>query len=353
MKKHIFALAAATVLSLPVMAQSSVTLYGIADAALLSVSNKSGSRMTGIDSGVLQSSRFGFRGTEDLGGGLGALFVLESGVSLDTGAGSAVLFNRQAYVGLSSKSLGTVSLGRQYGPIYDQLIGLSGAPAFGVQAGAIDGIAAPGSTSSVARFENTIGSTRFDNSVKYTSPTVSGFRASAMVGFGEVAGSSSSGQTLSAGVGYLQGPVSLGLGYLTSKCQAATGCSPLQDDNKVVALGGGYDFGVAKLSAIFTSQENGKNVRGNDADVMSLIAQVPLGAWMLAAGYQTLNDKTRLDQDIKQVNLGALYSLSKRMTAYAFYSAQKVDNGGKASMALYTSSDGRQSIFGIGVRHTF
>jgi GBP family porin len=353
MKKHLFALAAATALSLPALAQSSVTLYGIADAALISLSNKDGSRLTALDSGVLQSSRFGFRGNEDLGGGLGALFVLESGVSLDTGAGSAVLFNRQAFVGLSSQTAGTLTLGRQYGPIYDQLIGLSGAPAFGVQAGAIDGIAAPTSTASAARFENTIGSTRFDNSVKYTSPTLSGFRASAMVGFGEVAGNSSSGQTLSAGVGYNQGPVSLGLGYLTSKCKAATGCTPAQDDNKVLGLGGGYNFGVAKLSAIYTSQKNGKNVRGNDANVVSVMAQVPLGAWTLAAGYQTLNDKSRLDQNIKQVNLGAMYSLSKRTTAYALYSAQKVDNGGKASMALYTSSDSKQNILGLGIRHTF
>ncbi|MFZ2386576.1 MAG: porin [Polaromonas sp.] len=357
MKKHLFAVAAAAALATPAMAQStsasSVTLYGIADIALISVSNKDGSRLNALDSGILQSSRFGFRGNEDLGGGLSALFVLESGFNLDTGASSsaASFFNRQSFIGLSSQSMGTLALGRQYGPIYDQLIGLSGAPAFGVQAGAIDGIA--NGKSSAARFENTIGSTRFDNSVKYTSPTMSGFKASAMVGLGEVAGSTSSGQTLSAGVGYNQGPVNLGLGYLTTKCKATTGCAATEDDNKVIGLGGGYDFGVAKLSAIYTSQKNGKNVRGNDADVLSLIAQMPLGAWTLAAGYQTLNDKTKLDQNIKQVNLGALYSLSKRTTAYALYSTQKVDNGGKASMALYTSSNDKQNIIGLGIRHTF
>ena len=86
MNKHLFAVAAAAALAAPAMAQtSSVTLYGIADAALVSTSNSAGSRRTAIDSGVLQSSRFGFRGTEDLGGGLSALFVLESGFNLDTG----------------------------------------------------------------------------------------------------------------------------------------------------------------------------------------------------------------------------------------------------------------------------
>lgn len=354
MKKHLLAVAVATALSVPAMAQTSnVTLYGITDIALVSVSNKDNARLIAIDSGVLQSSRFGFRGTEDLGGGLSAIFVLESGFNLDTGAGSSALFNRQSFVGLSSKSMGALSLGRQYGPIYDQLIGLSSAPAFGVQAGAIDGITLPTSASSAARFENTIGSTRFDNSVKYSSPTLSGVKASMMVGLGEVAGSTSSGQTLSAGVGYNQGAVNFGLGYLSSKCKAAAGCSPVQDDNNILAMGGGYDFGVAKLSAIYTSQKNAKNVRGNDADVVSLIAQMPLRAWTLSAGYQMLNDKTPLDQNIKQVNLGVLYSLSKRTTAYALYSAQKVDNGGKASMALYTSSNDTQNIIGAGIRHTF
>ncbi|MFZ2391849.1 MAG: porin, partial [Rhodoferax sp.] len=66
-----------------------------------------------------------------------------------------------------------------------------------------------------------------------------------------------------------------------------------------------------------------------------------------------LNDKSKLNQDVKQFNLGALYSLSKRTTAYALYSAQKVDNGGKASMALYSSSNDKQNIIGLGIRHTF
>ena len=356
MNKPLFAIAAATALSMPAMAQtSSVTLYGIADAALVSTSNSAGSRRTALDSGVLQSSRFGFRGTEDLGGGLSALFVLESGFSLDTGASTsaASFFNRQSFVGLSSKNMGTVTLGRQYGPIYDQLILQSGAPTFGFQAGALDGIAVPTSGSSAGRFDNTLSGTRFDNSVKYTSPILSGFKVNAMVALGEVAGSTSSGQTLSAGVGYNNGPVSVGLGYLTTKCAAVAGCTATADDNKLIALGGSYDFGVAKLSALYTSQKNARTVRGNDADVLGLMAQVPLGAWTLAAGYQTLNDKTRLDQNIRQVNLGAMYSLSKRTTAYALYSAQKVDNGGKASMALLTSSNDKQNIVGVGIRHTF
>ena len=91
-----------------------------------------------MDSGYLQSSRFGFRGSEDLGGGLRAIFTLESGYNIDNGANSsAIFFNRQSFVGLSSSNLGTLTLGRQYTPIYDNLILLSGAPAFGVSGGAV------------------------------------------------------------------------------------------------------------------------------------------------------------------------------------------------------------------------
>ncbi len=356
MKKHLFALAATAAVALPALAQSpsasSVTLYGIADAGLVRTSNVGGGGRTGMDSGYLQSSRFGFRGSEDLGGGLRAIFTLESGYSIDTGANSsAIFFNRQSFMGLSSSKLGTLTLGRQYTPIYDNLILLSGAPAFGVSGGAVDGI--PSAGSSASRFDNTLGGTRIDNSAKYTSPTLSGFKFNAMAGLGEVAGSASAGQLLSVGAGYNAGPISSGLGYQIRKCPSAGGCTVAQDDDKLIAIGAGYNFGPAKLAAIYTTEKNAKNVKGNDANVVHVMVQVPTGPWFLSAGYQQLNDKTRLNQDVKQYNLSALYSLSKRTTLYGAYSHQQVDNGGKAGMALTTSSNSKQSIYAVGIRHTF
>ena len=356
MKKHLFALAATAALTLPAMAQSpsgsSVTLYGIADVSLVRTNNVNGGGRTAIDSGYLQSSRFGFRGSEDLGGGLRAIFTLESGYNIDTGANSStVFFNRQSFMGLSSSSLGTLTLGRQYTPIYDHLILLSGAPAFGVSGGAVDGI--PSAGSSASRFDNTLGGTRIDNSLKYTSPTLSGFKFNAMAGLGEVAGSNSAGQMLSVGAGYNQGPISSGLGYQVRKCAAASGCTATQNDDKLFAIGAGYNFGPAKLAAVYTSEKNAKNVKGNDANVAHVMVQVPMGPWFLSAGYQQLNDKTSLNQDVKQYNFSALYSLSKRTTVYGAFSQQKVDNGGKAGMALTTSSNSKQNIYAVGLRHTF
>ena len=353
MKKHLFTLAAAVAASMPAWAQSNVTLYGVADAGLVYMSNVAGSSRTSIDSGYLQSARFGFRGTEDLGDGLSTIFTLESGINLENGANASAtsFFNRQAFVGLSSSSLGSLTMGRQYTPIYDQLILLSGAPAFGVSGGAVDGI--PSAGSSASRFDNTLGGTRLDSSIKYKSVSMSGLSFGAMMVRGEVPGSSSAGQYLSAAVGYNAGAISSGMGYQVRKCTGVTGCTATQDDDKLFAIGGGYNFGPAKLAAVFTSEKNAKNVKGNDADVFHVMVQVPKDVWLLSAGYQQLNDKTRLNQDVRQYNLSALYFLSKRTSIYGAFSHQKVDNGGKAGMALTTSSDSKQNVFALGLRHTF
>ena len=170
---------------------------------------------------------------------------------------------------------------------------------------------------------------------------------------GEVPGSSSAGQYLSAAVGYNAGAISSGMGYQVRKCTGVTGCTATQDDDKLFAIGGGYNFGPAKLAAVFTSEKNAKNVKGNDADVFHVMVQVPKDVWLLSAGYQQLNDKTRLNQDVRQYNLSALYFLSKRTSIYGAFSHQKVDNGGKAGMALTTSSDSKQNVFALGLRHTF
>src|SRR5205814_4100305 len=101
-------------------AQSSntnITLYGIVDAYVQAAHGAA--TLTRLQSGGLSGSRFGLRGTEDLGGGLRALFTIESGINLDDGTnGQNAFWGRQAYVGLGSSTLGTLTLGRQYGSIY-------------------------------------------------------------------------------------------------------------------------------------------------------------------------------------------------------------------------------------------
>lgn len=356
MKKYLIPASLAAAVATGASAQtpaSSVTLYGIADVAVSHVDNRAGSSLTSLDSGRLQSSRLGVRGREDLGGGLAATFTLEHGISMDTGsaASGTTFWNRQAHVGLTSARFGTVTLGYQYTPVYDQLILLSPAVTFGGHAGAVDGVALP--TSAVGRFDNTLGGSRVANSIKYHSPRFNGFRGLAMLGFGEVAGSSSAGRSVSLGVGYDQGPLSAGLVYFGSECRGANGCSATEGKNKVLVGGVGYDFKVARVSMVISDQKNARNVKDVDGTAWSVLGTVPLGALSLSAGYSALDDKSARDWDVRQFNLGAQYSLSRRTTLYAFWSRQLVDNGGKAHMLMLDSSNSGQSQYGAGLRHVF
>ncbi|MBN9116518.1 MAG: porin, partial [Pandoraea sp.] len=154
--------------AVPAFAQSSVTLYGIVDDAMTYSSNQNGKSNTYLRSGNLAGSRWGLRGTEDLGGGTKALFQLENGFDLNNGTlgASGSMFNRQAFVGLKNDRLGTVTIGRQYTPYY-LMVGTIGPTTYvtgatGAHPGDIDGL------------DTTI---RINNSVTYTSPVMWGVTA--------------------------------------------------------------------------------------------------------------------------------------------------------------------------------
>ena len=355
MKKPIaIAIAIASLASLtltPSFAQSSVTMYGIVDTGVTYVDNIAGGSSTQVRSGNLLTSRLGFRGTEDLGGGLKALFNLESGIAVDTGSIQGNFFARQAWVGLGSASFGDIKLGRQLPTISDLFIGSQQAPYLGNAAAAIDG-AALAAGSSVARFNN-MTQTRVDNAIKYQSPGLSGFKVHAMAALGEVAGSNSAGRILSLGGSYSSGSIDAALAYHEKQCPDAGGCAAGKDKDKIFGVGGSYKFNGNRIGVVYTSQKNALNVAGNNADVLDLLLLVPVGQMVLGAGYQHLNDKTALNQDTSQINLAANYLLSKRTRIYTLYSHQSVKNGGKAGMYSVTSSKGKQNQFSVGILHTF
>lgn len=205
----LLALPAGLLLAAGAQAQSSVTLYGIADAGIAYVHNAQGangqnqSSLVKFSSGNVSGSRWGLKGTEDLGGGLAAVFQIENGYNLGTGTlgqGSRE-FGRKSVVGLSSSTWGTVTLGRQYDPIVDLVQGLTEDNYFG------------GTFASPGDLDNYDNSLRVSNSVKYVSPLFAGFQVEALYGVGGVAGASGNGQTYSFGAAYANGPLSLGAGY--------------------------------------------------------------------------------------------------------------------------------------------
>lgn len=180
MKKTLLLAALPAILASGVVhAQSSVTLYGLIDEGFDFTSNGQGHRGYEMVSGDTVGSRWGLKGTEDLGGGLSAVFRLENGFNTNTGqlGQGGTEFGRQAYVGLSSATLGTLTMGRQYDPTIDLW------SPFTAAGNTIGDLASHPFDNDNADWDY-----RVQNSVKYVSPTVAGFTGEAMYGFSNQAG---------------------------------------------------------------------------------------------------------------------------------------------------------------------
>lgn len=380
MKKSLIALAVLAS-SGAAMAQSSVTLYGIADAfvgsqklttaitqnpgAPVTYSIASG-RNTVVNSGGLNGSRWGLRGSEDLGGGLKAVFVLESGFNISTGASEqgGLLFGRQAFVGLNSDSFGAVSLGRHYGA-YDVVKGSflsaqGNSPAFDATNGSIlsaanaanaaiaSNTSLPAATRRAAALPilnstavaGRIGAwtgynVRLDNSIRYATPNISGFQAAIVYGLGEnKTAAADATKSLSASLSYANGPIGVALTHQDDEI--------VQDFHlKNTAIGGYYDFNVAK---VFAAYNHAKYTGVAKQQEWSVGVRAPLGATTLVAQYaQSKGDDLGKAQSI---GLSAEYSLSKRTTAYTGLNATKLTAGAAVPNV-------KNNVFGVGVRHTF
>ena len=338
MKKSIIALAVLAA-SGAAMAQSSVTLYGIADAYVGSTKtevNGVGQRQTAVNTSGVNGSRWGLKGSEDLGGGMSAIFQLESGFSLDTGASAqnGTLFSRQAFVGLQS-GFGTVSLGRQYSA-YDALHGATNHNYDAFTFSASGPVAANGMRDYTSRV---------DNSIAYNSPDFSGFSGAVVYGLGEnknaltnVNGSAT--DNASVHIKYANGPVMVGYAYQQEKLAAVAG---VQDKNKYNLIGGTYDFGVAKLVGSYNTAKNNtfKDKEGQIGVV------VPFGAAAVSAGYaRSKSENAGVQRTGKGYSILGTYALSKRTGLYAGAQSTK-------AYILNAAAETKTTTYGLGVRHSF
>lgn len=194
---------ALTLAGLPTVghAQSSVTLYGILDAGVTYASNTGGSHVVRFDDGISYGNRWGLKGTEDLGGGLSAVFALESGFKIGTGRlilGGAQ-FGRQAYVGLSGR-WGTVSFGNQL-DMTEEMVYLYNVSAW-----------ASGYAIHQGDFDRFNGD-RLPNSVKFLSNDIDGFKFGGMWSFGNTAGNFHQNSAYSVGAHYAHGSFTMGAAY--------------------------------------------------------------------------------------------------------------------------------------------
>ena len=244
MKKTAFSLAAMAVLAAAAgaaQAQSNVTVYGLLDVGVDNTSNASASKgsLSRVSSGGMNTSRWGIRGNEDLGGGLKAVFNLEGGILMDTGAMDGnVLFRRHAYVGLEG-SYGRLVLGRSFTTVYDFVLPfdpMGYAPFYSW------GTSANGSGPS--KYGMTTG---FDNLVKY-SGKAGDFKFGASYGFGEKATGSQDSAKFSSGVTYTTGPVSLLATYERVNADSIAGGA--RDKTTSYHLGAMYSEGPWKVQAV-------------------------------------------------------------------------------------------------------
>ncbi|RZF26221.1 porin [Paraburkholderia sp. UYCP14C] len=400
MNKAFFAVCVAAAMPACVHAQSSVTLYGIVDEGISYFSNAattaangtvSGHSAVRLLSGVMQQSRWGLRGSEDLGGGMKTIFVLENGFDASTGkaAQGGLLFGKKAFVGMSTP-FGTVTLGRQY----DTNVDILGPMIAGGQWGGYMA-AHPGD---LDNFNNTNST---NNAIKFTSNSYGGLTVAGMFSLGGIAGNFARNRIWSVSAGYVTGAVSLGAGYLSvenpntsffgspgSPAPTVNGVpgnnmlSPVYSgyasarSMSVVGAAAAYTIGSATVGAVYSNTRfddlgdlsSGPNPLGlsgsksfNNGELNFRYQFTPALLWGLAYNYtkgSSIEGKT--GAAYHQFGTGVDYLLSKRTDVYligVYQKASGTDSTGKPAVAAINgpsaSSDDKQAVVRIGLRHKF
>ncbi len=335
MKKSLLAFAVLGAFAGVASAQTNVTIYGVADAGISRTDNGVANN-TSLDSGIQSGSRLGFKGVEDLGGGLSAIFTLENGFSIDNGAlgQGGRLFGRQAFVGVNG-GFGAVKLGRQYNPIRSAVENVD---PFGL------GLAGNAST-----VFNVYGD-RADNTINYSLPKLGGFSGQLAYSLGEVAGSNSTGRQIGASAGYAVGPINVLLAY--HKQNLATG-AVATGDSKTTLLGGTYDFGIVKAHLAYAWNKGHVATGLTSIDSKDLLAGVsaPVGAGTILASYIRRNDDLVGNRDTNLWAIGYTHNVSKRTNLYTSYG--KFKNDGLATLGGAAAAGQDPSVFNVGIRHKF
>ena len=370
MKKTLLAVALLAGFAGAAQAADSVTLYGLIDAGIgyekVKFNGDSQSRFGGVQ-GVSSGSRFGLRGTEDLGDGLRAVFTLEGGFGPMNGKSlqNGRLWGRQATVGLDSDSWGRLEFGRQTNLASKYF-------------GSIDPFSISYNTANMGTTFGSANTMRLDNMVLYQTPSMGGFKAGVGYSFSADDSVSDSSQTgfetgnnnrvLTAGVQYVNGPLNLAAAY--DRFNPSNGQTGGKSDARIqeYIVGGSYDFEVVKVAAAFGQTRDGwfvgqnmgttpagmqnlgtfKLADGFRANSYMLGATVPLGRHAIFGSWQRAtasNDKlTGDDATFNVYSLGYTYDFTKRTNLYAY--ASYGDN-------YAFQRDATDTAVAVGVRHRF
>ncbi|MET1113382.1 MAG: porin [Comamonas sp.] len=350
MKKSLIALAVLAA-SGAAMAQSSVSLFGIIDAGVGYVDNATpaGGNKYGVGTSGNATSRIGFRGVEDLGGGLKAGFWLEGEVFADDGNAGGLNFKRRSTVGLEG-NFGEVRIGRDLTAGYNKtssydLFGQTGIGQFSAWRN-WDG------TSTVNGDENAI---RSNNLVSYYTPNFGGVKGGISYGFDETVGSKA-GRYVGGNVSYDNGPISVALSY--DRLDVVT--AGTQGDRDALTLAGSYNFGVAKLIGIAQRQEYSydRGIADGKYNNYALGVSAPVGGAGEVKLQYARYDQKATGGEADQLSLGYVHNLSKRTAVYgtvAYLKNKDGSNLGLQSKGINTAGNGNDKQTGVqvGVRHSF
>jgi len=333
-------------------AQSNVTVYGTLDAGVSStIGANAAGPVTSVESGQESYSRLGFKGNEDLGDGLKAIFVLEEGILLNngtsglTGVGNNVpadqnnsMFSSQAYVGLAG-NFGALTIGRQFTPLYE---------AYGSIDPFVNGFAANINNFFGTDVNNNSNYQRMSNAVVYSAPdNLYGFKGSVAYGFGGVAGDTSAQSQVGASLGYANGPLTVSYAFHQANNEQGTVVGASTDTFRTNFIGAAYDFGVVKVHAAFDQNQQGDTFKTQDALVG---VTIPFGVQTVFADYTHKDNKLIDNADASQYAVGYTYNLSKRTNLYTAYTYVK--NQDKSTIDTEVAGNAVGTLQ-VGLRHSF
>ena len=393
MKQACAAAVVAAVMAVPagVRAQGGVELYGIISGGLTYVSNQAGHGGLHANSGIVQPSRWGMRGVEDLGSGLKANFVLESGFDVFSGklGQGGRMFGRQAFVGLSDDRAGAITLGRQYDSVVDYVQAFTATGQWG------------GLFQHPGDIDNAANSFRISQSIKWRSPDWGGLVLGGLYSPGDKSGSGPAQNAWSVGVRFGRGDFSAGAGYLNVKNPAqavadgnwtggtvgsaggyasisnallapfascpggpVAGCSTrlVPVSLEIGGVGASYLFGSVKLSAAYTRTVLGEAYLGRDLmfENLDINSHIRLSsAWSAGAGFTLTRgraDAGGARPKYGQVNLFAGYALSRRTDLSVAVAVQRAHGDARQAQVapmIGAATGPRQVAVHLGLRHRF
>lgn len=341
---------AIALLSMQAHAQTSVQLYGIADAGIeyvdkvrVGAAGSATESVVRVQSGSAQSSRFGLRGREDLGGGLTAVFALESGLAIDTGTlgQGGRLFGRHAYVALNHKSLGEIQIGRQTTLVYDYGVLYDPVTATRYSATVFDAAYAG----------------RADNAVKYVGK-FGGLNVGAQYSFGfdglvanggELPGAFRVGKEMGAHVSYAFGPLQFGVLY---DRQNGVTLATERNTTERKTIGALYNIAPMKFFASYQRLTAETPLTSRDTNLSWVGAQYASGPVTLT-GSLYFNDPEGLATKSRMLTILASYALSKRTDLYSEVSYMKNQDAATLGMGGTVNPGDNQTGAIVGIRHRF